>query len=78
VTHKNGQLVEVLPELYKPVEGFVDAFQKARRRAFAETSARGIKGPRQWAYVNRAMEETRAFLRGEAQLIVPQNPDLLW
>lgn len=78
VRHVAGALVEVEPEAYKPVQGFIDSFQKARRRAFAETAARGIDGPRRWAYVNRAMNETRAFQRGGGQLVVTQHPELLW
>ena len=78
IKHSAGRLVEVTPEAYQPVAGFIDAFQKSRRRAFAECKARGITGSRQWAYVNRAMSETRAFMRADGQLIVPQHAELLW
>lgn len=78
VRHSAGVLVEVQPEAYQPVAGFIDSVQKVRRRAFAECAARGIEGPRRWAHVNRALAETQAFPRGAGQIIVPQHAELLW
>jgi superfamily II DNA or RNA helicase len=78
VKHKNGTLVEVDLEAYKPLTGFIDAFNKARRKAFAEASAMGIKGPRAFGMVNAALKETKAVLRGQHQIVVPKNTDLLW
>lgn len=78
VKHQAGKLVEVEPEAYAPVTGFIDAYQKARRKAFAEASARGVTGNRAFGLVHQALNETRAILHGQQQLIVPKNSDLLW
>ena len=78
VKHKDGKLVEVVPEQYAPAAGFIDSYQKARRKAFAEASAQGIRGPRAFGMVHKALCETRAIFHGQQQLIVPKNSDLLW
>jgi len=78
VKHKNGTLVEVDFEAYKPLDGFIDAYQRARRKAFAEASARGVKGNNAFALVQKSLQQTRAVMYGKHQLVIPVNTDLMW
>lgn len=75
---KDGVLEEVRPEAYKPMAGFINAYETQRRRAFAEANQRGLRGRDQWIYVNRALQETVALQRKSGQLIIPKNPLLLF
>lgn len=78
VRMKDGVLEEVKPEAYKPMEGFINAYEKGRRRAFAEGNAKGLKGQALFVFVNRALTETVAIQRRSGQLIIPKNPLLLF
>lgn len=78
VKMKEGRLEEVTPEAYRPMAGFINAFETQRRKAFAESAARGLRGRDQWQYVNHALKETVALQRKSGQLIIPKNPLLLF
>lgn len=78
VKMKDGELVEVKPEQYRPMAGFINAYETQRRRAFAEANARGLRGRETWIFVNRALAETVALQRKSGQLIIPKNPLLLF
>lgn len=79
VRHVGGTLEEIAPETYKPIEGFISAYERGRRRAFAEAGARNMTTREKFAFVNRRMAETVAIQRKSGrQLVIPLDPMLLF